>query len=1544
MSRKPRKQGKRPRWSRRWATPIIALGSFGLLATAGVQAELVNRLPGPASEPAAASHDWYDDTAAEQLRQDQCLMTDVLRLGGPAMFATAQDGLNQTPEKLHELADRQYWEETPLAAAYGKDREAYKKELDALHNRLRDWGKPLDGLSQPGGFDSLADWQDPPGSIGSEQDDFYTQTGLTTWIAERFWKDDGDFYEDPSPRADGATVGKVKEVGTPLYGRDPDPGLPSDEWNRALEERAAFRYLADDSLHPTGADDARIFLASGGFARTAPEPGTAEYRIAVEDLKTRFAACAWRDPIDPNTVYGGISRAAAEEWQREVSSQATQRNQILDANETATTALTKGAKSLGELLGQSWVADRLTRWQDYWAAGGLGWVGDVDTVVEVVAAKGMCLDVQGGGNAPAGTPVQIYTCNGGGAQKWKIEENGSSGWHLRNPGSNKCLDVNNNSSANGTKIQVWTCNQSSAQTWQANLRGVTALKHVGTGKCLDLHKFDKGYDSWLWGCNGTGPQQFRIVPQGHNGTDNLDYPDKAQFDKAKAGVTSAQTKAKSLVADLKAQLAAAQKSAAASDAAEKASYTVADSQGAPRGRGLLVGQQKNQVTQGAVAAVSAMVKAGETAEAATRASAADSETIAQRAVAQAAQVKADFRKQAAYYAELQAKAAADGAKLARDNAKQDAATAKAKLDDALKAEADAKAAAADARAKRLAAEAEEKTAKAEKETAAAKQAEADQHKQNAQAEAETAREAKETAETAEKNAGDKRDEAKKAADHAKAMRDDAWDAEQKADATRAKAAAKEAYADSLDAGEAADAARAEADKADKAADEAEAAAGRARSEANAATKAAEEADAAATRAEAAAKRARAHADAAQAAKLKADAAVRTATAAVADAIKASDHAAGEARTAVKLAGEAAHHAKSAKTNAEAAKKEAAVALAASAKAAGYAHVTAQAAVDASNAAQQVAQPANDAIQLGSPYVTTDSAAGLVVLTGQASKTIAEQQQAVADAHAKNAKAEADAAKNIADQASGDAKQAFVHAANAAAHAANARQYAKEALGYAAEAAGYAAQAAKSLARTIEYDRQATEDAAAADRAAGRAEGYAQDARASADQAALDADAAHKAAAEAEQSAKDARSAADRAEALADEAEQYAKDAEKYAKEAQEAAERAEQAENAEQITTGTVVDEAGVSIGNMFFVVDSAKPIETKTLKKTEGCDGWFDQLFYDGDCTVTAEIRFKADISVYMCSADDLDLERFQCPSSATTYIDEFTSKELTQETTKNITIEEFNKDIDPVDILVGHWIRCVQKLTPGGASGSWGGCGWAIVDVATLFAGKILRPVADAVLAVDAAARTGIGFADAYRALRSLGVSEAAAFRIGVRGLDGIVKTCTRTARTALAPTSARNAAECPTGLIPYNSDEMSHLAFRYRTENGYYGADHNVAVAKVPGWNDPKTGDFVVANSGFQGHSETAILQKLKAKGFDAKQITALYTERQPCSNCASELASALKPGTPVTYSVPYNLEIWKEAKALLAEYVKRAGGGRTARSATSEQQAQEQGTHD
>ncbi|MFI1711316.1 ricin-type beta-trefoil lectin domain protein [Streptomyces griseoruber] len=1306
-------------------TATVAAAVLGGLA---VQPSLLGRYAADDMAPVADSYDGFDAKAAEQLRQDQCLMTEVLRMGGPAMYGVAQNGLNQPPDKLHTAADRQYWNTTALSTAFQKDRDDIDK-ID-LYGRLGEWKKPLSGLSYPGGFQSVADFVDPPGLAGRGQD-YFQQVGITPWLGAQWWKSEGDYYEDPTPKADDATAKAVTDLGTPLYGKDPDPSLPQAEWNRALAEQRAWEDRV--FMHKQWADDARIFLSSGGFPRTAPEPGSVEHRIAVEDLKSRFASCDWHSPADPNKVLGKQVADASAEWQQEIAAQATQRNQILNASRDATKSLADGASALGEMLGQSWIADHLARWQDWWSAGGPGWIGDSPFVVHAHGATDKCLDVAGG-KKDNGTPVQIYTCNGSVGQKWQI-----SGDHLVNPNSGKCLTVKGGASANGTAVQISTCSSSTSQNWEYGTHGTTRLFNPATGNCLDLADYTNSRDGRMWDCTGKAPQQFDVVPSGHAGTDDLDYPAKAQFDKAKKGITDAQAASKKQLDLLKAQAAAAKKAATDTDTATQAAYAIADKAGAPRGRGLLVAQQKAQVTKASAAALEALAKAGDTAYSATKAAAGDSETIAARALTQAAQSKAAFRTAAANEARAQAKAAADAAAVQAQTAKAARDLAKAKLAETQKAEADARAAAAEAHAKRLAAEAEEATAKAEKETAAAKQAEAAQHKRNAEGYAVTANEAKGRAETSESTARARRQDAEAARDRAKGKRDDAWDAESKANAARAKADAKDAYAEAHDSDANAKDSRAAADAADSAADDAESAATSARAEANAATQAAADADAAATRAEAAAKRARSDADAAQAAKLKADAAVRTATSAAADAIKASETAASAARTAVKLADEADKHAADAKAQADAAKAESVKAVASAADAAGHAYTTAQAAADAGASAQQVAAPANDAVQLGSPYVDTDATAGLVVLTGQSSKTIAEQQKAVAEAHAANAQKNADQAASLAAAATGDAKAAYTLAAEAAGFAATARKSAKEALGYAAEAAKYAADAQSSLARTIEYDQQATADAAAADKAAGRAEGYATDARASADQAALDAEAARSAASQAEQAAKDARAAADRADAEATLAEQAAKDAQKYAESAQQAADSADRKEANDQVQSGAGTGENGV-----FYVIE--KMTDAAPAKQLNKCDYTLQ------GCTVTYELHLDLTVSYYLCTNPDVPATESGCPAEDTLFLKTVVLKNQKQEWTHHFTAGDitrlgwqalFGDTLGAVlyEVVLGDAVRCYH--------GDAAGCAWF---ASNFIPGKAFTKVAEGLRALDAAMKTGIGVTDAFKALKAL------------------------------------------------------------------------------------------------------------------------------------------------------------------------------------------------
>ncbi|MFE7552963.1 polymorphic toxin-type HINT domain-containing protein, partial [Streptomyces gardneri] len=812
--------------------------------------------------------------------------------------------------------------------------------------------------------------------------------------------------------------------------------------------------------------------------------------------------------------------------------------------------------------------------------------------------------------------------------------------------------------------------------------------------------------------------------------------------------------------------------------------------------------------------------------------------------------------------------AADGAKFQRDAAKKEKENAEAKLAVALKAEADAKAAAADAHARRLSAEAEEKTAEKEKLTAVAKQGEAAQHRKNAEAEAVKAQDAKKLAESAEGTAVEKKNDAVKAKDKARDLRDDAWAAEQKADAARAKADAKEAYAQAHESDEAAQASREAADAADAHADNAEAAAGRARGEADAATQAAAEADAAATRAEAAASRARADADAARAAKLKSEAAVATATSAVADALEASKRAADAAKTALRLADEAEAKAKEAKTHADEANKEAGKALAAAAEAAGFAHVTAQAAVDAGNSAAQVAQPANDAIQLGSPYVTTDSAAGLVVLTGQASKTIAEQQKAVADTHAANAKDEAAAAKAIADAATGEAKQAYVHAANAAGHAADARGYAKEALGYAADAARVAAKAAESLARTVEYDRQAGEDAAAADKAAGRAEGHAKTARESADQAALDAQGARDAAAAAEQAAKDARAAADRADAAATEAEEAAKDALRYAKEAQQAAESAARKQANQQITDG-----AGTGgIGGTFFVVDEDSVKVTNADDKNPCVlePGWTG-------CTVTFDVTFDADVEFFLCTDPAMPATASGCPAIDTLLLDRQTFKGLKKEVTQYFSKWDLIEQTLVYKILRAALVQDFIDCWKGSASG----CAWA---ASNFIPGKAFAKIGEAITALHAAMKTGIGVADAYRALKVLdGLDPATLARITqqMNVYEDAFTSCVRNSFPGYTPVLMADGTHRPISqvaigdLVMAADPDSGELRTQKVTATFRHDTERLVDIALADGGRLTSTAGhkFFVADRGWRTVSDLRVGDRLRTPDGLVRAVTAL-----------------------------------------------------------------------
>ena len=128
-------------------------------------------------------------------------------------------------------------------------------------------------------------------------------------------------------------------------------------------------------------------------------------------------------------------------------------------------------------------------------------LGTVPGVVRSGISSGKCVDVRGSGTAD-GTPVQIYDCNGTGAQIWTHTVNGVT--VLTALG--KCLDVTGANGAAGTKVQLWTCNTGTNQEW--SIHSDHSLQSLGY--CLDDpgSNTTNGTQLQIWSCNSTNAQKW----------------------------------------------------------------------------------------------------------------------------------------------------------------------------------------------------------------------------------------------------------------------------------------------------------------------------------------------------------------------------------------------------------------------------------------------------------------------------------------------------------------------------------------------------------------------------------------------------------------------------------------------------------------------------------------------------------------------------------------------------------------------------------------------------------------------------------------------------------------------------------------------------------------------------------------------------------------------------------------------------------------------------------------------------------------------------
>lgn len=119
----------------------------------------------------------------------------------------------------------------------------------------------------------------------------------------------------------------------------------------------------------------------------------------------------------------------------------------------------------------------------------------------VTGYQGLCLDDRAASTAPL-NPVQVYTCNGTGAQQWTYTNN-----TLQALGN--CLDVNSGGTADGTTVDLYPCNGTGAQTWQHQPNG--EYLNPQSGRCLDDTGFGgSGTQAQIWDCTDGANQQWSL--------------------------------------------------------------------------------------------------------------------------------------------------------------------------------------------------------------------------------------------------------------------------------------------------------------------------------------------------------------------------------------------------------------------------------------------------------------------------------------------------------------------------------------------------------------------------------------------------------------------------------------------------------------------------------------------------------------------------------------------------------------------------------------------------------------------------------------------------------------------------------------------------------------------------------------------------------------------------------------------------------------------------------------------------------------------------
>ncbi|MGW7207582.1 ricin-type beta-trefoil lectin domain protein [Streptomyces sp. NPDC054837] len=127
---------------------------------------------------------------------------------------------------------------------------------------------------------------------------------------------------------------------------------------------------------------------------------------------------------------------------------------------------------------------------------------------QAVGLSGKCLDLSAS-STTAGTAIQLYSCNGTKAQRFRIDATDDSN---ASTGALKvlkqCVMPKDGATTNGTAVVIAACTGAANQNWTST--DTDTLKHVASGKCLDVPSSNSasGTDLQLYTCNSSSAQTW----------------------------------------------------------------------------------------------------------------------------------------------------------------------------------------------------------------------------------------------------------------------------------------------------------------------------------------------------------------------------------------------------------------------------------------------------------------------------------------------------------------------------------------------------------------------------------------------------------------------------------------------------------------------------------------------------------------------------------------------------------------------------------------------------------------------------------------------------------------------------------------------------------------------------------------------------------------------------------------------------------------------------------------------------------------------------